>query len=406
MVSLLCAASFAELYLQSGPNCRLLSSCFNYQNRVSISFSLQLSCIAELLGFAWQSLVNKVRLIGLPRSVAWLHGPKAIATTPTDAIVLCVLKDSENLVEAFIEHYLHLGFKHLFFLDNGSSDRTIERIRAHPHTTIVRSTKPFRDYYVVFKNYLIQTFGAGHWCLIADVDEFLHLPLKQPLNKTLQYLNANSYNVVCVQMLDVFSEEGVVLEKSDRIWSLSQLQETFKYYDVSDVSYRPYVRSFQPHVPQGLRFAYGGIRQSVFNRNCFLTKEALLFIDEDHSFTWRKWAFGLGHLQSSHLLFSLPKNPIRLGDLSALFVHYKFIDSFYAATQEAVVRENHWRGSQEYKAYQQVLVEHESEQKPQGKQQTLNLKRSTAHVLDNVDKLIDQGFLFVSDIFKREAQER
>ena len=103
--------------------------------------------------------VNELRLFSLKRSVQHLHGPLEVATQSTEAVVLCVVKDGENLVQAFIEHYLQLGCKHLFFLDNGSTDSTCTIIKSYEKTTLVTSSKPFSRYYVLFKNYLIQAFG-------------------------------------------------------------------------------------------------------------------------------------------------------------------------------------------------------------------------------------------------------
>ncbi|MEL6882285.1 MAG: glycosyltransferase family 2 protein [Cyanobacteria bacterium J06607_10] len=346
-----------------------------------------------------QSIVDRWRLYSLTGSVQWLHGPSTLLTNQTEAIVLCVVKDSETLIEAFIEHYLSAGFKHIFFLDNGSTDKTIDIIKTYSQTTVVRSQRPFKDYYVVFKNYLIQQFGGGKWCLIADVDEFFHLPLQRCLQHTLSYLNRHQYDTVCVQMLDMFSSEGIALTANGPIknaadcWSLDKLKAKFQYYDLTSVRQTPYVRSFVARPPAGLQFTYGGIRKAVFGSNCFLTKEALFY-------TYARHGLGrllprLRYLESSHLLFSMPFSQVKLADFSALFLHYKFIDGFYAATQAAVLAENHWNSSREYKTYQQVMT------KAEATGQTLTLKRPTAQILEEIDVLVEQGFLFASEQFRQ-----
>ena len=37
--------------------------------------------------------------------------------------------------------------------------------------------------------FLIQKFGYGQWCVLADIDEFLYFPLNKSLPQVLAYLN-------------------------------------------------------------------------------------------------------------------------------------------------------------------------------------------------------------------------
>ena len=310
----------------------------------------------------------------LQSSAKHLHGPLYVALEPDEAIVLCVVKDGESLVHSFIEHYLELGFKHIFFLDNGSTDKTVEIIQKYRQTTVVSSSEPFEKYYVTFKNFLIQTFGQGKWCVVADIDEFLNFPLSRHLEDVLVYLNQHGYDTVCVQMLDMFSKEGIAISRRRDSWSLERLKSTFCYYDLSDIGRRKYVRRFQSPAHQGLRFLYGGIRKTVFKRDCFLTKEVFF------------WAHGGTRLKSSHLL-----KRAKLADFSVAFLHYKFAENFYSSTVKAVAQQNHWRKSHEYKAYLAILEQ---------KQGTLSLFQSSSLVFEEIDDLISSNFLFVSDKFR------
>jgi hypothetical protein len=330
---------------------------------------------------------DKLRLFFLNFSVKHIHGPVSASVSQQEAIVLCVVKDGESLVAAFIEHYLQLGFKHIFFLDNGSTDQTVNIITAYQQTTLLSSDKPFRSYYVIFKNFLIQKFGYGHWCVLADIDEFLYWPLNKSLAEVLAYLNTNRYDSLCVQMLDMFSQAGIKLDavetsKNSSAWTLDNLKSTFCYYDLSNLDRRPYVRRFQPKTHLKLKFLYGGIRKTVFDRDCFLTKEAMFFA---HKKTY---------LKSSHLLKSS-----KIADFSALFLHYKFIDNFYLSTIKAVELQNHWRQSEEYKAYLATL----EEQALNSQTEFALIQPSSLRLEDiekSIDNLIESDFLFVSDEFR------
>lgn len=355
------------------------------QSRIG-RFILRMLCVSTAF-----SPENVLRLLSLRLSVQREHGPMRIApNTASDntasgntalntreAVVLCVVKDGESLVQAFIEHYLALGFKHIFFLDNGSTDRTAEIIKSYRQTTLLTSNKPFRKYFILFKNFLIETCGSGHWCVIADIDEFLQFPLGSSLEEVLAYLEQHQYDTVCIQMLDMFSEHGIQLSERRNAWTLENLSSVFCYYDVGNVKKRDYIRQFQPNIHPGLKLINGGIRKTVFNRNCLLTKETLFFA---HPGT---------QLKSSHLL-----NYANRADFTAVYLHYKFVEDFYAKTLEAVDRENHWNNSAEYKAYLSVLKEAKKEKS------VLSLLQPYSRKLESIDDLVEADFLFVSEQFR------
>ncbi|MEM6452145.1 MAG: glycosyltransferase family 2 protein [Cyanobacteria bacterium P01_D01_bin.105] len=328
----------------------------------------------------FRRLTEGYRLSSLADSVQHIHGAETVATANTEAIVLCVVRDGESLAEAFIEHYLSLGFKHLFFLDNGSTDRTIEIISRYEQTTLISSQLPFSDYYITFKNFLIQRFGQGKWCVIADIDELLYFPLNQRLEDVLRYLNLNHYSAVTIQMLDLFSKEGIPLASQAKTWSLDQLKQTFCFYDLNNLSKQRPRHSFQSSPPEGLYHLYGGIRKTLFKQNCFLSKEALFYASKHTK------------LESSHQL-----KRSQVADFSALFLHYKFTDNFYRLTLNAVKEENHWRNSKEYKAYLSVLEQQSTADFSLWQPSSLSLE------IDNRDVLITQGFLFASKNFSTYA---
>ena len=320
--------------------------------------------------------IDRLRLFFLHFSIRHIHGPGNQGldlATAHEAVVLCVVKNGQTLIKPFIDHYLNLGFKHIFFLDNGSSDTTVDIIKSYSQTTLLLSNKPFRQYQVVFKNFLIQTFGRGRWCVVADIDEFLHLPMHRSLENILAYLNKNNYDTVAVQMLEMFSKEDIKLKEQQGTWTSERLRSVYCYYDLTNINKEPYVRSLLSRSHPFLKFLFGGIRKTVFGLDCFLTKEAMFL------------GCRSTYLKSSHLLAKA-----KVADFSALFLHYKFIEDFYAYTLKAVEEENHWRNSKEYKAYFKRL----------SKQDELVLFQPSSLELTDIDDLIDQQFLVVSSTFR------
>src|SRR4028118_2067973 len=105
-------------------------------------------------------------------SIEHLHGPEEVPYEEDELVVVCLVRDGRPYVRSFVEHYRSLGAKHMFFLDNDSTDGTVEALKNHDDVTVLRSKLPFKEYDFLFKRYLISRFGEeGRWCLYVDVDE-------------------------------------------------------------------------------------------------------------------------------------------------------------------------------------------------------------------------------------------
>src|SRR5918995_654069 len=106
----------------------------------------------------------------LHSKVEHLHGPKEVPYAEDELVVVCLVRDGRPYVKSFVEHYLSLGAKHIFFLDNGSTDGTVEALKEYDNVTVLRSTLPFKSYQVLMRQYLVERFGRGRWCLCVDID--------------------------------------------------------------------------------------------------------------------------------------------------------------------------------------------------------------------------------------------
>src|SRR5215208_557630 len=184
----------------------------------------------------------------LRSSIEHLHGPEEVDYEPDELVVVCLVRDGRPYVKSFVEHYRSLGAKHLFFLDNGSTDGTVEALKNYDNTTVLRSKLPFKEYDVLFKQYLIGRFGRkDRWCLCVDIDELFDYPYSEVigLGSLLGYLNSNSYTAVAAQMLDMFPEEP--LSAREENLEDESLKELLRFYDISNISRRSNKRRHYRH---------------------------------------------------------------------------------------------------------------------------------------------------------------
>src|SRR3712207_959001 len=105
----------------------------------------------------------------LRRSIEHLHGPEEITYGEDELVLVCIVRDGRPYIKSFVEHYFSLGVKHLVFLDNNSTDGTVEMLRNYDGVTVLRTELPYKanggttgnnwTREVLFKQYLISRFG-------------------------------------------------------------------------------------------------------------------------------------------------------------------------------------------------------------------------------------------------------
>ena len=322
------------------------------------------------------------QLIGL--RVKHVSGVKRLQLADNEAIVTCVVKNGEYYIEEFIRHYLGKGFRHIFFLDNGSSDRTCSIAQRFEQVSVYRcDLSPIESYQAAFKTHLATQSAIGGWCIDADIDEFFDYPCSQciSLTKFLQYLNTNRYTAVMTQLLDMFSNYSLAELKTKGSESLAAL---YKYYDISDVSKVSY------HDPELTKengnhnavtnadtaLYFGGIRRTICGYNCLLTKHSLFRTNH-----------GLDLFPHVHFV-----NRARLADLSAVMYHYKFTSNALSVASQSI--EGFPGLSPLYKGLMEFATNKE----------THRLKQSTAQKLAGLNELVDNGFLLVSREYERYAR--
>src|SRR5215212_9033735 len=326
-----------------------------------------------------------------PNSIEHLYGPEEIPFDEDELVLVCLVRDGRPYVNSFVEHHFSMGVKHLFFLDNGSTDGTVEPLKEYENVTVLRTELPFERYEVSMRQYLVERFcQEGRWCLYADMDELFDYPYSDvvSLSSLLRYLNERSYTAVVAQMLDMFPEEPL----SGRASSPDEpLKERHRYYDISDVK-RMSIKEHpltdnntcnSTYESNDIEFYSGGIRPTVFD--CIpplLTRFALTFSDGKV-----KQFAGSGHRVDN----------ARVADLTSVYLHYKFLDGyFHEQVASAVREENYPYDSRQYKRYLQVL-----ENSP-----SLQLKQESARELRSVNDLVENQFLVVSEEYMMLVYEQ
>src|ERR687894_1767128 len=322
----------------------------------------------------------------LESQIRHLHGPEEVTYAPDELVVVCLVRDGRPYVKPFIEHYFSLGAKHIVFLDNGSTDGTVETLKKYENVTVLRTNLSYKMYNVTMKQYLVERFGRGRWTLSTDIDELFEYPYSDvvSLKALLGYLNENSYTAVVSYMLDMFPEEP--LSEEDSPTEDLPLKELHRFYDISDIRTRSYhevgeIGNVLPN--EEIEILRGGVQWRLFGIHPLLTKHPLVFLDDklrpmDFSEHWAGNA--------------------RIADFTGILLHYKLSNSLYSLVRRELEERRYINQGGKYDKYFKVL----------GKAPSLLIKNDTSRELRSVNELVGTRFVSVSKRYMRfvESEER
>src|ERR687889_202687 len=324
----------------------------------------------------------------LRSSIEHLHGPEEVDYERDELVVVCLVRDGRPYVKSFVEHYRSLGAKHIFFLDNGSTDGTVEALKNYNNVTVLKTLLPYKEYHLLFKQYLVGRFGKkDRWSLCVDMDERFDYPYSDVvgLDSFLSYLTEKSYTAVAAQMLDMFPEEPL----SGREGNLQDepLKELLRFYDISNISRRSIKELHHLHNRNNtlqsdeIEMFRDGIQNTIFGSKPLRTKFPLVFTDG----TIKPFD------RSSHWV-----DNAKIADITCVLLHYKFLDGYLQKQAAQAVREGQYHNnSARYKRYLEVL----------DKNPTLKMKQESARELRGVNDLVENGFLVVSEEYMMRVYE-
>jgi glycosyltransferase involved in cell wall biosynthesis len=306
-----------------------------------------------------------VRMALLRLKIRHVHGVKRVNSSPSDLTLICVVRNGADHVHSFMRHHLSKGILRFVFIDNGSTDRTVEFLKSYPGVTILQTSLPYSKYENTMKRYLAECFSRGRWNVICDIDERFDWPYsdRTDVHALLEYLNHYGYSAVVTQMLDMFSSEPLDPDENGQV-----RPSRHSLFDLSAIEKQPY-----PNAPSTIKMHWGGIRRLWFGTRNGLTKAALVKMDGRVK-TFLNWHDTSG---------------ARIADITCLLLHFPFANKFHEKVVEAVQSGRYG-----------VVVTDEYIRYSEGLSHSKPAIPLSAQELKSVEQLIAAEFLVVSEEFR------
>lgn len=274
-----------------------------------------------------------------------------------DPILICVVKNDIDRIKVLFNHYRKLGVKGFVFVDNISTDGTLEYLSEQDNVDLYVCDTPYttknREAWI---NRIIGHYGFNKWYLCVDSDE-LFVYENYEKNDISEFVKKLKKRRVLSFLLDMYSKEYLFAEDIKS----NEIIKRYCYFDTDSYIHKTNYK---------MEIISGGPRQRVFlensNNTFMLTKYPLFY-------------FKKGDIQCcSHYHYPYKDN---FGfECKTALLHYKFLRSDLDKYLERAKKGNYANGSSEYKKYAEIVSE--------GKRITLyNEKSAKFENFDSLNKI-------------------
>ncbi|WP_120633064.1 glycosyltransferase family 2 protein [Ruegeria sp. EL01] len=271
------------------------------------------------------------------------------AIRPDDILLMSVIRNEKIRLPFLLDYYRKLGINHFLFVDNDSDDGSFEFLQAQPDVSVWRTKTSYKkaSYGLDWSNYLLRKYAHGHWVLTVDPDEFFIYPFcdTRPIRALTDWLDGCSVRSFGTMLIDMYPEGPVDAEpytEGQNPFDIARWFDAGNYTITKNPDYKNL-------------WIQGGPRARVFFHETPAKAPAL------NKIPLVKWDRRYAYVSSTHSL--LPRGLNQVYDewggekTSGALLHAKLIDTLGDKAHEELQRGEHYRGSDEYKAYAQQLAD-------------------------------------------------
>lgn len=252
----------------------------------------------------------------------------------------------------FLDFYRAQGVQHFLFIDNGSTDDSVDFLKKQKDCSIWYTEASYRNsnFAVYWLNYLLRRYGSGHWCLTLDPDEFLIIPYAETrtIEDLTRFLDEERRHSFFSIMLDMYSRGPVNEANYQRGQDPLEVCDWFDPTGYDQIINKRYQDCW----------VQGGVRRRLYFQENPHQAPSL------NKTTLVRWKPHYYYVSSTHSLSPIRLNRAHYRDATlaptGCLLHFKYLSLFQEKVAEELKRGQHYAGSREYKKYQQGLDKNEA----------------------------------------------
>ena len=289
-----------------------------------------LAVLREHVQIGYASRLNEL-IAAFLRTPIRVHRKRGDFRRDLPIVLLCV-KNDRRRIELLVDHYRRNGVPQFAFLDNGSTDGTLEWMLSQPDIDVFSTPAPYSSFAKeAWINRLVAHYGFHRWYILTDSDELVVYPgmERHPFPDLLAELSARGIRRVKGLTLDMYPDAPLFSPDSPGV----SIPEKYAYCDTD--SYFATPKSFGSHTLEilsgGPRFRKMGVRTS-------LSKYPLAYFEPG--------------TVSENAHFQFPYAPAEAAPCWFGILHYKFLPEDLPTFRRRASRASGFaRGGGDYKRY-------------------------------------------------------
>lgn len=248
--------------------------------------------------------------------------------------VLAVVRDELERIKLFYQHYRNLGVNQFVFIDNGSTDGTLEWISQQQDTRCYRvSAKYHCESKVAWIEKALALTGYNRWYVVVDADELLDYVGSEQydLKSLILHARDNGYKHLNGYMLDMYSDKPIFTEEC----GYSEILSRFRYFDDSGYYFHHY---HSPIIDTEVMALKGGSRARIFkNKDLSMSKQSVFLYNQDTLYC------------NPHYFWPY----IKWDEIPCSYVlrHYKFLKQDMCEYQKRIEEKGFFNRSVDYRCY-------------------------------------------------------
>ena len=261
---------------------------------------------------------------------------------PSGVRVFGVFRNESLRIPYFFEYYRSLGVTEFVVVDNDSTDGTRDWLLQQTDTHVYEGVGSFLKARFGYRwlAQLLEIYGRGRWCIIADADELFTFPFceTRSVNDLVSFLEAQGDSALFALLLDMYANSPFDEVRYDG--GMDPL-EVCSYFD-PDSHYLWKSADFESRessVGEYPHFYRGGMRHRVFGVAPCLNKIPLL-----------RYGSGVRLHPGAHFI-----EGARISRLRGVVLHFKFFRDFPGRVFQEMERKEHYNQGEQYKYYARAL---------------------------------------------------
>jgi glycosyltransferase involved in cell wall biosynthesis len=256
----------------------------------------------------------------------------------TSPIVVCVVKNEGERLADLLRHYRTAGIRRFCFIDNGSTDGSLEFLTAQPDVDLLERRGHFE--WKLKQGWIcraIYGYGLDRWFMHIDADE--HIVYEGMAHRSFGDLaaemEARGLWRVRGFLLDMYPE-GPLLKSN--YTAGGRLMDSYAFYDRA---------GYVENRFKELMSVKGGPRKRVFS-------------EVDPTFNPEMSKYPLFRLRPGEYTANphhiWPYRDNFTSERYMAILHYMFLPSLAKKIRTALIEKNYWADSMEYRCYHEILL--------------------------------------------------